>query len=117
MDEHVRSLPLKECYDFILLDCPPSLGFVTTNALAASNKVFIPVQTEYLALKSLDKLMEKIESVMEELNPDLTIGGLFATRYDGRKVLSRTVVETMKEQYGALLLDTVIRENNDGRRA
>ena len=98
-------------YDYILFDCPPSLGFVTTNALAASKKVFIPVQTEYLALRSLDKLMEKIESVMEELNPDLIIGGLIATRYDGRKVLSRTVVETMKEQYGALLLDTVIREN------
>jgi len=98
-------------YDYILFDCPPSLGLITVNALAASKKVFIPVQTEYLALKSLESLMEKIESVMTELNPDLTIGGLFATRYDGRKVLSRTVVEAMKEQYGPLLLDTVIREN------
>jgi len=98
-------------YDYILFDCPPSLGFITTNALAASNKVFVPVQTEYLALRSLDSLMEKVESVMEELNPDLTIGGLFATRYDGRKVLGRTVLEALKEQYGALLLDTVIREN------
>ena len=65
-------------YDYILFDCPPSLGFVTTNALAASKKVFVPVQTEYLALRSLDKLMEKIESVMEELNPELTIGGIIA---------------------------------------
>ncbi len=98
-------------YDYILFDCPPSLGFITTNALAASKKVFVPVQTEYLALRSLDSLMEKVESVMEELNPELTIGGIIATRYDGRKVLGRTVLETLKEQYGALLLDTVIREN------
>ncbi len=98
-------------YDYILFDCPPSLGLITVNALVASNKVFIPIQTEFLALKSLESLMEKIESVMAELNPDLTIGGLIATRYDGRKVLSRTVVEALKEQYGALLLDTVIREN------
>ena len=98
-------------YDYILFDCPPSLGFITTNALAASTKVFIPVQTEYLALRSLDSLMEKVESVMEELNPELTIGGIIATRYDGRKVLGRSVLEALKEQYGALLLDTVIREN------
>lgn len=98
-------------YDYILFDCPPSLGLITVNALAASKKVFIPIQTEFLALKSLESLMEKIESVMAELNPDLTIGGLIATRYDGRKVLCRTVVEALKQQYGALLLDTVIREN------
>ena len=98
-------------YDYILFDCPPSLGLITVNALVASKKVFIPVQTEFLALKSLESLMEKIESVMTEINPDLTIGGLVATRYDGRKVLSRAVVEAIKEQYGPLLLDTVIREN------
>jgi chromosome partitioning protein len=98
-------------YDYILFDCPPSLGLITVNALVASKKVFIPIQTEFLALKSLESLMQKIESVMAELNPELLIGGLIATRYDGRKVLSRTVVEALKEQYGALLLDTVIREN------
>lgn len=98
-------------YDYILFDCPPSLGLISTNALVASNKVFIPIQTEFLALKSLESLLEKIESVMTGLNGDLVIGGLIATRYDGRKVLCRTVVEALKEQYGALLLDTVIREN------
>jgi len=98
-------------YDYILFDCPPSLGFISTNALVASKKVFIPVQTEHLALRSLDSLMEKIESVMTGLNPELTIGGLIATRYDGRKVLGRAVVDALREQYGALLLDTVIREN------
>jgi len=98
-------------YDYILLDCPPSLGLIAVNALVASSKVFIPVQTEYLALQSIESLMEKIESVMAELNQDLVIGGLIATRYDGRKVLSRAVVEALRERFGVLLLDTMIREN------
>jgi chromosome partitioning protein len=98
-------------YDYMLFDCPPSLGFVTTNALVASRRVFIPVQTEHLALRSLESLMERIESVMGELNPDLVIGGIIATRYDGRKVLCRAVLEGLRERYGALLLETVIREN------
>ncbi len=98
-------------YDYVLFDCPPSLGLVTSNALAAVQKVFIPVQTEYLALRSLENLMNKIESVMSGLNLDLVIGGLIATRYDGRKVLSRNIVQTLKERFGVLLLDTVIREN------
>ncbi|MDD3643617.1 MAG: ParA family protein [Candidatus Krumholzibacteria bacterium] len=98
-------------YDYILLDCPPSLGLISVNALAASRKVFIPIQTEHLALQSLESLMEKIESVMAELNQDLVIGGLIATRYDGRKNLSRTVVEALRERFGVLLLDTMIREN------
>lgn len=98
-------------YDYILLDCPPSLGLIAMNALVASRKVFIPIQTEHLALQSLENLMRKIESVMAEMNQDLVIGGLIATRYDGRKVLSRTVVEVLRERFGVLLLDTMIREN------
>ena len=98
-------------FDYILFDCPPSLGLVSINALVAANRVFIPVQTEQLALKSLESLIRRIESVMVELNPNLVIGGLIATRYDGRKVLNRTVLSALKENYGALLLDTVIREN------
>jgi len=98
-------------YDHILFDCPPGLGLVATNALAASQKVFIPVQTEFLALESLDDLLARIESVIEALDLDLEVGGLIATRFDSRKVLSRTVVETMRERYGALLLDSLIREN------
>ncbi|MDH3215186.1 MAG: AAA family ATPase [Candidatus Krumholzibacteria bacterium] len=98
-------------FDYILFDCPPSLGLVSINALVAAQKVFVPVQTEYLALESLENLIQKIESVITDLNPDLVIGGLIATRFDGRKVLSRTVVQTLRERYGALLLDTMIREN------
>jgi len=98
-------------YDYILLDCSPSLGLVSTNALIAAQTVFVPVQTEYLALHSLDDLMTKIYAVMAQLNSDLDIGGFIATRFDGRKVLSRTVVQTMRERYGALLFDTMIRDN------
>ena len=98
-------------YDYILFDCAPSLGLMSVNALAAAQKVFIPVQTEYLALESLEHLLAKIETVTGELNLDLTMGGLIATRFDGRKVLSRSVVQTMRERFGALLLDTMIREN------
>ncbi|MBN1885104.1 MAG: ParA family protein [Candidatus Krumholzibacteriota bacterium] len=98
-------------YDYILFDCPPSLGLVTINALAAARKVFIPVQAEQLALLSLENLLRRIESVSNELGLDLVVGGLIATRYDGRKVLNRTVVQTLRERYGALLLETMVREN------
>ncbi|MBN2070115.1 MAG: ParA family protein [Candidatus Krumholzibacteriota bacterium] len=100
-------------FDYILFDCSPSLGIVTINALNASNKVYIPVQTEFLALKSLENLIMEIEEVMVETNNDLVIGGLIATRFDGRKVLSRKVLETLREHYGALLLNSIIRENID----
>jgi chromosome partitioning protein len=98
-------------FDYIIFDCPPSLGLISINALAASQKVFVPVQTEYLALESLESLTAKIRLVTAELQLDLVIGGLIATRFDGRKILSRTVVDTLRERYGALLLQTVIREN------
>jgi chromosome partitioning protein len=98
-------------YDHILFDCSPSLGLVSTNALAAARLVFIPVQTEYLALQGLEDLMAWIGSVTGRHNPELEIGGLVATRFDGRKLLSRTVVETLRERFGALLLDTTIRDN------
>ncbi len=102
---------VRDAYDTILFDCPPSLGLVSTNALAAAQSVFIPVQTEYLALESLQDLLTHVESVTARLNPELEVGGLIATRFDGRKVLSRTVVQTMRERFGALLLDTMIRDN------
>jgi chromosome partitioning protein len=98
-------------FDYILVDCPPSLGLISLNALAAAQKVFVPVQTEYLALESLENLLAKIEVVMTDVNANLIIGGLIATRFDGRKRLSRQVIEAMRERFGALLLDTMIREN------
>lgn len=102
---------LADGYDHILFDCSPSLGLISINALVAARRVFIPVQTEYLALHSVEDLMTRIESVMDQLNPDLEIGGLIATRFDARKVLSRTVVETLRERFGSLFLNTMIREN------
>ncbi len=98
-------------YDYVLFDCSPSLGLITINALAAADKVFIPIQTEYLALKSLDDLLGTIESLKSRLDHDLVIGGLIATRFDGRKVLSRAIVQSLREHFGALLLETMIREN------
>ncbi|MCH7548669.1 MAG: ParA family protein, partial [Candidatus Krumholzibacteriota bacterium] len=77
-------------FDYILIDCPPSLGLLSTNALVASKKVFVPVQTEYLAFESLENLLKTIETVMARRNPELQIGGLIATRYDRRKVINRT---------------------------
>jgi len=100
-----------DSYDYVLFDCSPSLGLISINALVAARKVYIPVQTEHLALESLEHLLTKIETVMGEMNLDLTIGGLIATRFDGRKVLNRNVVQALRERFGALLLDTMIREN------
>ena len=102
---------IKHDYDYILLDCSPSLGLITLNALAAANKIFIPIQTEYLALRSLEDLIVKIEAVIADKDLDLAVGGLIATRFDGRKVLSRAIVQALKEHFGALLLETMIREN------
>ena len=102
---------IRNKFDYVLIDCPPSLGLLSTNALVAANKVFVPVQAEYLALDSLENLLKVIESIMDEPNPDLEIGGLIATRFDGRKVINRSVVESLKERFGVLLLETVIREN------
>jgi len=102
---------LGDAYDHILLDCSPSLGLISINALVAAQRIFVPVQTEYLALHSLENLLAKVESVAAALNPGLEIGGLIATRFDGRKVLSRTVVETLRERFGALLLNTIVRDN------
>lgn len=98
-------------FDYILIDCPPSLGLLSTNALVASKKVYIPVQTEHLALESLGNLHKTIESTIARLNPDLEIGGLIATRFDARKNLNRAIVETLKERFGSLFLESMIREN------
>jgi chromosome partitioning protein len=98
-------------YDHVLLDCSASLGLISVNAMVAARRVFVPVQAEYLALHSLENLLAKVESAASALNPDLEIGGLIATRFDGRKVLSRVVVETLQERFGALLLNTIIRDN------
>ncbi len=103
--------PVRSDYDHVLIDCPPGVGLITTNALAAARRVFIPVQTEFLALESLRALIARVESVARALDLDVEIGGIIATRYDARKVLGRAVVQSLREEFGALLLETVIREN------
>ncbi|MCB0653916.1 MAG: ParA family protein [Saprospiraceae bacterium] len=103
--------PVKDNYDFILIDCPPSLGLLTLNALTSSDKVFIPLQTEFLALQGLAKIKEVIQKVKFRLNKQLEIGGVIATMYDNRKVLNRDVVKTIKKYFGPLVFETIIRDN------
>lgn len=102
---------ITEPFDIILLDCPPSLGLLTLNALAASDSVIIPVQSEYLAVHGLKKIMETIDIVKARLNPKLHLGGLFLTQYDNRKVLNRDIKETVAEAFSDCVYDTVIRNN------
>jgi len=98
-------------YDFILIDCPPSLGLLTLNALTACKEVFIPVAAEYLALQGMRKLLETIDLVKSELNTELKTSGIIITRYDERTNLSKNVADSIRKRYGHLLFKTIIREN------
>ena len=100
-----------EDYDFIIIDCPPSLGLLTLNALTSSQQVIIPLQTQFLALQGLAKIKQVIQKVKLRLNRDLHISGVLATMYDSRKVLNRDVIETIQKYFGPLLFDTYIRDN------
>ncbi len=103
--------PLRDMYDFIVMDCPPSLGLLTLNALTASDFVYIPMQTEFLALQGLAKIKQVIDKVRFRLNKQLEIGGVIATMYDSRKVLNRDVVEMIKKYFGDKVFQTMIRDN------
>lgn len=98
-------------YDFIIIDCPPSLGLLTLNALTSSQQIIIPLQTEFLAMQGLAKIKQVIQKVKLRLNKELHISGVLATMYDSRKVLNRDVVETIKKYFGPLLFETFIRDN------
>lgn len=100
-----------EDYDYIIIDCPPSLGLLTLNALTCSDSVLIPLQTEFLALQGVAKLKQVIDKVRLRLNKKLEIGGVVATMYDSRKVLNRDVLETIKKYFGKKVLETRIRDN------
>ena len=102
--------PIENNYDYILIDAPPSMSLLTLNGLIASEKVFIPVQSEFLALNGLAKFIEIINKI-KALNKHLEIGGVIATRYDHRKVLNRGVVDKIRELFGEKMLKTIIREN------
>lgn len=103
--------PLTDKYDFILIDCPPSLGLLTLNALTSSQYVIIPLQTEFLALQGLAKIKQVIDKVCFRLNKSLEIGGVVATMYDSRRVLNRDVVETIHKYFEEKVFKTYIRDN------
>lgn len=102
---------LKKDYDFILIDCAPSLGLLTLNALTAADSVIIPIQCEYFALEGLGKLLNTIKSVQKIHNPDLDIEGLLLTMYDSRLRLSNQVVEEVKKHFDEMVFDTIIQRN------
>ncbi|WP_167609959.1 ParA family protein [Maribellus sediminis] len=102
---------LKENYDFIFIDCSPSLGLITVNALSASDSVIIPVQCEYFALEGLGKLLNTIKIIQSRLNPELAIEGFLLTMYDGRLNLSNQVYEEVKHHFQEMVFETVIQRN------
>jgi len=102
---------LKEKYDFILIDCSPSLGLVTVNALTAADSVMIPVQCEFFALEGLSKLLNTIKIVQKRMNKNLDIEGILLTMYDTRLRLANQVVDEVKTHFQELVFDTVIHRN------
>ena len=102
---------LKEKYDFILLDCPPSLSMLTVNAMTAANTVLVPIQCEYYALEGLSQLIRTINLVKQKLNPELEIEGVVFTMYDARTNLSLQVVENVKANLKQTVYKTIIPRN------
>lgn len=103
--------PLKDQYDFILIDCAPSLGLITVNALTAADSVLVPIQCEYFALEGLGKLLNTIRSIQNLHNPDLDIEGLLLTMYDQRLRLSNQVAEEVRNHFGDMVFNTMIYRN------
>ncbi|MEF9923759.1 MAG: AAA family ATPase [Muribaculaceae bacterium] len=102
---------VKENYDFILIDCSPSLGLITVNALTAANSVIIPVQAEYFALEGISKLLNTIRIIKSKLNPALEIEGFLLTMYDARLRLANQIYEELKTHFGEMVFNTVIPRN------
>ncbi len=103
--------PVRERYDYLIIDCSPSLGMLTLNALTASDSVIIPVQCEYFALEGLGKLLNTIKMVKAGLNPSLEIEGFLLTMYDSRLRLANQVVSEVKGHFGELVFETIIQRN------
>ena len=103
--------PVRDEYDYILIDCSPSLGLITVNALTASDSVIIPVQCEFFALEGIAKLLNTIKIIKSKLNPALKIEGFLLTMYDNRLRLSNQVYEEVKRHFGDLVFNTVISRN------
>ena len=104
-------LPLKKDYDYIMIDCPPSLGLLTINALTSADSVIIPIQSEYYALEGLSQLMNSISLVKQRLNRDLQVEGVVLTMYDDRATISRQIVQEIKKYFTKSLYEIVIPRN------
>jgi chromosome partitioning protein len=102
---------IKDDFDFVIIDCPPSLNMLTINALTTSDSVLVPIQCEYYALEGIAQLMHTIDLVKERLNPKLEINGVVFTMYDSRTNLSSDVVDTVKENLQAYVYQTIIPRN------
>jgi chromosome partitioning protein len=102
---------VRERFEFTLLDCPPSLGPLTVNALVAAERVIVPVQTEYFALEGLAGLLDTLSLIQRELNPRLTVAGMLLTMHDGRTKLAQDVEREVREHFPSLVFDTVIPRN------
>src|SRR5690554_974767 len=98
-------------YDYVLIDCPPNLGLLTLNAFTAVKDIFIVLQSEYLALHGLSKLLDLVKIVQQRLNNELEVGGIICTLYDGRKNLNKEVVGHIKDYFGPKVFETIIRDN------
>ena len=109
MKEAIKNL--RDSYDYILIDCAPSLGLLTLNALTAADSVMIPIQCEYYALEGLGKLLNTVKSVQKIHNADLDIEGMLLTMYDSRLRLSNQVVEEVKKHFADMVFDTIIQRN------
>jgi chromosome partitioning protein len=103
--------PVRDRYDYILIDCPPSLGLLTINMLAAADAVLIPVQCEYYALEGLSQLLNTVHRIQQSVNPELAIEGVLLTMYDARLNLSRQVVTDAREYFGPKVFDTIVPRN------
>jgi chromosome partitioning protein len=103
--------PVRDRFAFIILDCPPSLGPLTVNALVAADRVIVPVQAEYFALEGLAGLLDTLGLIQRELNPRLTIAGMLLTMHDGRTRLAQDVEREVREHFPTLVFDTVIPRN------
>ncbi len=103
--------PVVEDYDFVFIDCPPSLGLFTINAFTAADEIYIPMQAQYLALQGIGKLLGLKEVIKKRMNKKLNIGGVFITQFDRRKVLNRYVLETIMSHFGDKVFKTHIRNN------
>ena len=103
--------PLRSEYDYVIIDCSPSLGLITVNSLTAADSIIIPVQPEFFALEGLGKLLQTIRLVQGKPNPDLTIEGFLVTMFDGRTKVHNQVLGELREHFGDMVFDTIIQRN------